>query len=147
MRRAIAVIVALAGLFLGTALHANGPAFLSYAVAVAGFMWAASLWRRNPDAMSHSGPGSQIPNTSCRPHEVQEAVTLLYVALIIGAPRTALELSRLSTHVPVLVVLFVLGAAGAVLGLLIFLVGRGMNWARISFLILLMGAAPFILSM
>jgi hypothetical protein len=80
------------------------------------------------------------------PKKVQNAVTILYVTLIIGIVRAVLEASANAEMAGVGHLMFVTLVVFAVTVFLIAKIGRGRNWARITFLILfLLGLLPSIL--
>lgn len=86
-----------------------------------------------------------VENQSKRPEGVQTAVTLLYFTLVIGLIRGFLESSRLTQGASLGIVIFMLFTFG-ILCLMWFLIHRieiGENWARITFLVLLVGGLPF----
>jgi hypothetical protein len=67
---------------------------------------------------------------------------LLYATLGLGLLRAAIEFSRLATKSGAGFVIFVQVAVFAFMGLLVFMIGRGRNWARIVFLVLFVLGTP-----
>ncbi|HMO52540.1 MAG TPA: hypothetical protein PKE26_15065 [Kiritimatiellia bacterium] len=78
-----------------------------------------------------------------RPDKVGTAVTLLYITLGIGAVRSIMEASMnaqiASPGFVMFITLFVLG----IMWLFIHMIGKGRNWARITFLVLFIIGIPF----
>jgi hypothetical protein len=78
-----------------------------------------------------------------RPRSVGTAVTLLWISLVVGIAKAALDFTHLRAMAPVGFTLFVLVFTFAVLILLVLRIGAGRNWARIAFLILfIIGTVP-----
>jgi len=86
------------------------------------------------------------PNRTERPKKVQNAVTILYVTLGIGILRAVIEASANAQRAGLTFVIFVTLVVSAVMVFFIVMIGRGKNWARITFLVLfLLGLVPAIL--
>ena len=86
------------------------------------------------------------PNQTERPKKVQNAVTILYVTLGFGIVRAVMEASANAEMAGVGFLMFVTLVVFAVMVFLITMIGRGRNWARITFLVLfLLGLLPSIL--
>lgn len=82
-------------------------------------------------------------NQSTRPYKVTTAVKLLYISLGIGVLRNIMESS---TQAEVASPAFVMFIAFFVLGIMwffILMIGKGRNWARITFLVLFIIGTPF----
>jgi hypothetical protein len=78
-----------------------------------------------------------------RPRSVGTAVTLLWISLVVGFAKGALDFTHLRAMAPVGFTVFVLVFTFAVLILLVLRIGAGRNWARIAFLILfIIGTVP-----
>jgi hypothetical protein len=85
-------------------------------------------------------------NRTERPKKVQNAVTILYVTLGIGIVRAVIEASANAQMAGVGFLIFITVLVFAVMVFLIAMIGRGRNWARITFLVLfLLGLLPSIL--
>jgi hypothetical protein len=86
-----------------------------------------------------------IERQPIRPESVQRALTLLYITLVIGLIRAILEASKLTRGVPIGIVIFMLFTFVilCIMWFLIRLIGKGRNWARISFFVLLITGLPF----
>ena len=85
-------------------------------------------------------------NQAERPKKVQNAVTIFYVTLGIGIVRAVMEASANAALQGVGSFLFGTLVVFAVMVFLIAMIGRGRNWARITFLVLfLLGLLPSIL--
>ena len=85
--------------------------------------------------------GAQIS----RPSKVSMAVTLLYVALAIAVLRLPIELHVIwqeNQQVPVPVIVFIAMAVVAFFWFLIYKIGRGRNWARITYLVIFVLGVP-----
>ena len=83
---------------------------------------------------------------SSRPSRVGQAVTVLYVTLGIGVLRSIMEAQRFPQGLSVGFVMFVMFVTFAVLGLLclfVYMIAKGRNWARITFLVLFTIGIPF----
>ncbi|MCE2451099.1 MAG: hypothetical protein J4F35_22915 [Candidatus Latescibacteria bacterium] len=82
-------------------------------------------------------------NQSTRPYKANTSVKLLYISLGIGVLRSIMESS---TQAEVASPAFVMFIAFFVLGIMwffIFMIGKGRNWARITFLVLFIIGTPF----
>src|SRR5436190_15922586 len=85
-------------------------------------------------------------NPTGRPQKVKIAVTVLYVTLGIGIVRAAIEVSANAQMAGVGFLMFITLVVFTVMVFLIAMIGRGRNWAHITFLILfLLGLLPSIL--
>jgi hypothetical protein len=81
-----------------------------------------------------------------RPRKVQNSVTILYISLGIGIIRAVIEASANAETAGVGLVIFVTLVVSAIMVFIIVMIGRGRNWARITFLVLfLLGLVPAIL--
>ncbi len=82
-------------------------------------------------------------NQTTRPPRVGTAVKLLYITLGIGVLRSIMDSSMYAEMAPpafvMLITFFVLG----VMGFFIFMIGKGRNWARITFLVFFIIGIPF----
>jgi hypothetical protein len=82
-------------------------------------------------------------NQTARPPRVGTAVKLLYITLGIGVLRSIMDASMYAEMAPPafvkLITIFVIG----VMGFLIILIGKGRNWARITFLVFFIIGIPF----
>lgn len=81
-------------------------------------------------------------NQTIRPEKVGAAVTLLYITLGIGVLRSIMEASLHAKLVSPAFVLFVMFVIFGTMWLFIYLIGRGRNWARITFLVLFIIGIP-----
>src|SRR5712692_1963915 len=85
-------------------------------------------------------------NRTERPKKVQNAVTILYVTLGLGIIRAVIEASANAGMAGVGFLILITLVVFAVMVFLIAMIGRGRNWARITFLVLfLLGLLPSIL--
>jgi len=82
-------------------------------------------------------------NQTTRPPRVGTAVKLLYITLGIGVLRSIMDASiyteMASPAFVMLISFFVLG----VMGFFIFMIGKGRNWARTTFLVFFIISIPF----
>ena len=78
-----------------------------------------------------------------RPDKVSKAVTLLYVTLGIGVLRSIMEAPRLSQTAPIGFVIFISLFVLGIMWFFIYKIGKGRNWARITFLVLFIIGIPF----
>ncbi len=82
-------------------------------------------------------------NQTTRPPRVGTAVKLLYITLGIGVLRSVMDASMYtemaSPAFVMLISFFVLG----VMGFFVFMIGKGRNWARITFLVFFIISIPF----
>jgi len=83
-----------------------------------------------------------ISNQLAQPSIVAAAVRLLYATLAIGLVRSLIESSRLAEASSVGFVLFNVFAVLGLLWLLIHLISRGRNWARITILVFFVLGVP-----
>ena len=82
-------------------------------------------------------------NKPNKPDTVRHAVTLLYFTLAIGIFRSVLEPLSSSQEVFLSFEVFILVFVLAFMWLFIFLIGKGKNWARVTFLVLFIIGLPF----
>lgn len=81
--------------------------------------------------------------TSGKPKSITLAMALLWASLALGLAKFAMSYSSLAATPNLKVTLAVLGATLAVYILLIVMMSKGKNWARIAFLVLfLIGLVP-----
>jgi FtsH-binding integral membrane protein len=82
-------------------------------------------------------------NQASRPDQIRTTIKLLYITLGIGAFRSIMEAS-VNTQIasPVFVMLITFCVLG-IMWLLIYKIGKGRNWARITFLVLFVNGLPF----
>lgn len=80
---------------------------------------------------------------NARPGSVTKAVQLLYATFALGILRSALEYQALAESFSpgIIVTAWMLGAA--IMLSLFYQIGRGRNWARITFLVLFGAGVPF----
>ena len=78
-------------------------------------------------------------NQSSRPGNVGTAVKLLYITLGIGVARSIATVQIASPGFVMFITFFTV----SVLGLLIHMIGKGRNWARITLLVLFIIGIPF----
>jgi len=81
-------------------------------------------------------------NHLAQPSKVASAVKLLYVTLGIGIIRSIIESSRYAEASSVGFVLFITFGSFGIMWLLIYMTGKGRNWARITFLVLFLLGVP-----
>ena len=81
-----------------------------------------------------------------RPDKVTIAINLLWASLAIGIPRCVLEFSNFALQEPVSFIIVVQLFTFSIMGLLIYIIGTGKNWARITFLVLVIVGLPFYIS-
>lgn len=77
-----------------------------------------------------------------RPSKVAIAVKLLYLTLGIGIIRSAIEFSHQAEQSSAKFVLFVMLFTFAFMSFFIHMIGKGKNWARITFLVLFIIGIP-----
>ena len=80
---------------------------------------------------------------SNRPGKVGQAVILLYATLAVGVVRMIVEGARLSAGSSVGFVMLNTVAVFAIIWFLIHKIGKGRNWARITFTVLFLIGVPF----
>jgi len=79
-----------------------------------------------------------------RPPKVGTAVKLLYASAIgIGIIRSIIEWSRHTESGPVSFILYITFFVLGFMWFLIYMIGKGKNWARITFLVLFIAGVPF----
>lgn len=78
---------------------------------------------------------STSPAVAAAPATLQLATRLLWASLAIGLVNSALDWTYLSSAAPMNIVIGILTFTFVVIGLLIYNVGRGRNWARIVLLV------------
>jgi len=81
-------------------------------------------------------------NQIVQPSKIATAVKLLYATLGIGIIRSIIESSRHAEASSVGFVLFITFAVFGLMWLLIYMTGKGKNWARITFLVLFILGVP-----
>jgi len=81
-------------------------------------------------------------NQNNRPKKVDMAVKLLYASLGLGVLRSILEAKILAQMPSLTLVIAVTLVTLAILGFLIYKIGCGRNWARITFLVLFLLGLP-----
>ena len=81
-------------------------------------------------------------NQTSRPPKVGTAIKLLYITLGLGILRSALEASTLLQAPSPALVIFKKALVFGVIWFFIFMIARGRNWARITFLVLFVGGLP-----
>ncbi|RJX30007.1 MAG: hypothetical protein C4525_13265 [Desulfarculus sp.] len=93
--------------------------------------------------MQNYPPGAyaSAPGPGWRPAKIKTAATLLYISLALGLLRGFWEWPA-NKELSLLVYLIV-AVVLAVLVLFIYLIGRGVNWARIVMLVLFLIGLPF----
>ena len=84
-----------------------------------------------------------IDNTQLeKPSKVSNAVKLLYATLAIGIVRSSIEAPRIAETSSLGFILFVTIFVFCLMCFFIYKIGKGMNWARISFLVLFIIGVP-----
>jgi FtsH-binding integral membrane protein len=78
-----------------------------------------------------------------RPNKVFNAVTLLWITIAVGVIRSILEFSNLAQMASPSFIIFVQIFTLAILAFFIYMIGKGRNWARITFLVLFITGIPF----
>ena len=78
-----------------------------------------------------------------RPDKVSTAVKLLYLSIAIGVVRSIFEIPTLTQTTSLSLVISVSVFTLAIMAFLIYMIGRGRNWARITFLVLFLIGLPF----
>lgn len=79
---------------------------------------------------------------SNRPDKVGQAVMLIYVTLGIGVLRSIIETTRLAESAPLGFVLFITLSVFGTMWFFIHMIGKGRNWARITFLVMFIIGTP-----
>lgn len=88
----------------------------------------------------------ETQSTVQKPQPVVTAVNLLWASLAVGLVKMLMDFSNLSAVAPAALTNFILIFTFALIGLLIFNISSGKNWARITFLILfIIGVLPTLL--
>ena len=82
-------------------------------------------------------------NKTIRPEKVGTAVKLLYITLAIGVLRSIMEASMHAQIASPAFVMFITFFVLCIMWLLIYMIGKGRNWARITFLVLFIIGIPF----
>ena len=82
-------------------------------------------------------------NRISRPKKVGAAVKLLYITLGIGVLRSIMEASMHAQMASPAFVMFVTFFVLGIMWLFIHMIGKGRNWARITFLVLFIVGIPF----
>ncbi len=77
-----------------------------------------------------------------QPSKVGTAVTLLYATLGIGIIRSIIESSRYAEASSVGYVIYIMFSVFGLMWFLFYMIGKGRNWARITFLILFILGVP-----
>ena len=80
-----------------------------------------------------------------RPRKVNQALILLYVGLSIGVARMLFQAWRQAHVAPLGIGLVHMAAVLAVMWSLIYLIGKGRNWARITYLLVFVVPIPIAL--
>src|SRR5262245_50250060 len=83
-----------------------------------------------------------------KPSEVIVAVNVLWAALAVGPVKVLLDWRYLSAHADPVFMALVMVAVIAVSVMLILQIARGRNWARVTYLVLMIfGSAPYLTSL
>ena len=77
-----------------------------------------------------------------KPSKVSNAVKLLYAAIAIGIVRSSIETTRIAETNSFGSILFVAIFVFGLIWFFIYMIGKGKNWARISFLVLFIIGVP-----
>ena len=97
---------------------------------------------QHEDLRQHAKSSFKAQTQTVRPEKVGTSVKLLYITLGIGVLRSIMEASTnaqmASPAFVTFITLFVLG----IMWLFIYLIGKGLNWARITFLVLFIIGIP-----
>jgi hypothetical protein len=83
------------------------------------------------------------PDYPGRPAKVGHAIRLLYVALGIGVLLGVMGFRRLAARTSIGYALFINLMEIGVMWLFIHMIGKGRNWARVTFLVLFILGVPF----
>ena len=83
------------------------------------------------------------PPTLERPRSVSWALVLLYATIGLGIVRCPLLFSSATADYPASYIIFIWTLSFAVYLLLVFLIGRGRGWARITYLVLFIMSIPY----
>ena len=78
-----------------------------------------------------------------RPERVSQAIKLFYLTIGIGIVRGILETARLAKTAPIGFILFIAMLTFAIMIGLIYMAGKGRNWARNILLVLFLIGFPF----
>lgn len=81
-------------------------------------------------------------NQISRPKKVGTAVKLLYITLGIGVLRSIMEASMQAQMASPAFVMFITFFVLGIMWLFIYMIGKGRNWARITFLVLFIVGIP-----
>lgn len=82
---------------------------------------------------------------STRPARVGNAVALLYATIGIGVFRAVLEFSTMASAATVALILLTWFIAFGLMALLVYKIGAGRNWARLTFLVLFLIGVPLVI--
>jgi len=82
-------------------------------------------------------------NQNSRPANVGTAVKLLYITLGIGVVRSIMEASTTAKVASPGFVMFITFFVLGIMWFFIYMIGKGRNWARITFLVLFIIGIPF----
>ena len=82
-------------------------------------------------------------NQPTRPPRVGTAVKLLYITLGIGVLRSIMDASMYAEMAPPAFVMLITFVVLGLMGFFIFMIGKGRNWARITFLVFFIIGIPF----
>jgi hypothetical protein len=78
-----------------------------------------------------------------RPAQVKTAVTMLYCVLALGLTNGSMFFLRVIETTPLSVFILIALITAAVALILIYQIGKGSNWARITYLIVFLASLPF----
>lgn len=87
------------------------------------------------------GAGGDLPSSE-RPRSVTRALVLLYAVIALGFANAPLLFSRATAYYSAAYILFVWAFFFGVYLLLLFLIGKGRGWARITYLVVFIMSVP-----
>lgn len=88
------------------------------------------------------GTVSEIPTPTQRPQKIKNAVLMLWISLGLGVVRSVWEIPAQAAQSSVGFVVFVMGFTFLFVGFFVWMIGKGKNWARITFLVLFILGVP-----
>ena len=91
---------------------------------------------------SKDGEIGQNQENKTRPDKVSTAVKLLYSTLVIGVVRLILEASTIAQTAPLGFIIFIGFFTLATSAFFMYMIGKGRNWARITFLVFVIIGIP-----
>ena len=76
------------------------------------------------------------PNSTHIPIKIASAVRLLWISLIFGIIRSVFEIAKVEEVIGIIIGVGIALPIISIVALLIYMIGKGRNWARITYLVL-----------